>query len=290
MKLLPHYQPYSFVFHQIVVDAKKKTTGCYKTAIRTMNLVKERFDEYNDRFNHNALGSLKSVRFHKTDAGHRQIADHLKALYSFGSSPFSKLYQILTTTPNGEEITSCPLCELDLIGSLDHIVPRAAMPEFSTHPLNLIPSCTKCNAKKNANWRVGKQYKYINPYIDDFFDKEFLRIIVNWNNNKPFITYEIFQGNNVSDNEFKKISFHFHDMELCKRYASRTYNELASIANSIRSRMGKNNELEIRASLRREGKTLLANNGKSYWLGLLKLECASNSRLFSYILNYPLTP
>ncbi len=46
---------------------------------------------------------------------------------------------------------TCPLCKTTIPSTFDHYLPISFFPEFSIHPLNLIPCCSTCNTTKNNN-------------------------------------------------------------------------------------------------------------------------------------------
>ena len=293
MKKWQHYPHSPWEFHEDVV-ASKQDRNLDKTVAQTFNdMIYQAFLEYEDNFYSDSLGLIQPRNFtpveelKKSDGSllsETEIKRSLHDLYDYDSFPFAILKYFLTTTEDNQIITTCPICTCEKIGSLDHIIPRQAMVEFSTNPLNLIPSCTKCNGKKSTNWKENNVYKYINPYLDDLSDKEYLRVMIIWIDDKPVCDFETYQGNGISDSLYAQIHNHFHDLELCTRFREAASEALGSIANSIQSESG--TIYSRRASLLREGRKQLIQEGQSYWLGLLKIKCASDRRLFEYLLTY----
>jgi hypothetical protein len=62
---------------------------------------------------------------------------------------------------------ACPVCGSDGTGTLDHYLPKAIFPEFSFFSKNLVPACSKCNARKLAVVRgAAFDERAIHPYFD----------------------------------------------------------------------------------------------------------------------------
>jgi len=62
----------------------------------------------------------------------------------------------------------CPLCAQRDVKTLDHYLPRAAFPEFSVMPANLVPSCTDCNKAKLAHVAKSYEQQSFHPYFDNW--------------------------------------------------------------------------------------------------------------------------
>lgn len=283
------WKPYgadSWAFHEFVVDSKYNTNPAKATALKYQSDLWQRFAEYNYLFPDNDLASLTTVVFDTDPKNNKRIKEHFHDLYKYDSNPFQFLKNELTTTSTGVEITTCPLCRLDLISSLDHIVPRQAFPEFSTHPYNLIPSCDVCNGKKNSIWIDNGHYKYLNPYIDDVESKTYLRVKIEWVEDRGIPVFEVFRGSGISDDLFEKIEAHHEALNLCTRYQERCSEVLGSIASTIRESSDGQNMYAVRKSLIHRGEEILSSEGESDWEGLLYKECGYNLRFAKYLQSY----
>lgn len=63
--------------------------------------------------------------------------------------------------------TRCAYCGIGTIDGYDHYLPKRKYPEFSVHPLNLVPCCSKCNEKKSTSFLDEDNNRIIfNPYVD----------------------------------------------------------------------------------------------------------------------------
>lgn len=104
-------------------------------------------------------------------------ADRLRALYA---SEAADCGDIRAAIRNLEE-TACPFCgRPGKPATLDHFLPQSAFPEFSMYYRNLIPSCYDCNtAKKVRVWGDDDTRLWLNPYVDEFLSREFVRVNIN---------------------------------------------------------------------------------------------------------------
>lgn len=68
----------------------------------------------------------------------------------------------------------CPMCGSLATGTLDHVLPRAAFPEFSFFSKNLVPACI-CNSKRQDNY-VGalSGARVLHPYFDEVLRERLL--------------------------------------------------------------------------------------------------------------------
>lgn len=68
----------------------------------------------------------------------------------------------------------CPYCGSGTIGTLDHYLPKAHFPLFVITPVNLVPSCERCNGKKHDNFPEVRDRQPLHPYFDEFWDERWL--------------------------------------------------------------------------------------------------------------------
>lgn len=84
--------------------------------------------------------------------------------------PFLKELWEEVAFENGEYIM-CPLCGQKVVEDLDHYIPRAKMPEYSVHLLNMIPTCHECNDDKDEYWlNENGERIFFNAYFDGLAD------------------------------------------------------------------------------------------------------------------------
>jgi len=73
--------------------------------------------------------------------------DALHHAYNTGTAPLELMRDRLTKPILN---TTCFLCSISEVSSLDHYLPKELFPHFSILPQNLIPSCSKCNSLKGT--------------------------------------------------------------------------------------------------------------------------------------------
>jgi 5-methylcytosine-specific restriction endonuclease McrA len=74
----------------------------------------------------------------------------------------------------------CPVCGIDRIHTLDHVLPKSAFPEFSVAPLNLVPSCFACNLAKSSAVASGLPDEPFHPYFDSWERMELFDARLRW--------------------------------------------------------------------------------------------------------------
>lgn len=106
--------------------------------------------------------------------------DGLSELYG-RERAFIKDLWLEVAVRNGKHIV-CPYCGNKIVEDLDHYIPRAEMPEYSVHLLNLIPLCHKCNKDKHDGWLDSQGRRvFFNAYFDTMPDiKTFLFVNIDF--------------------------------------------------------------------------------------------------------------
>lgn len=130
--------------------------------------------------------------------------EEIKSLYSYSRTDIAKLRKEVLTT-NGYANNFCPLCEINLVNTMDHFIPQTGYPLFAVHPRNLIPSCIDCNGHKSDNIIDSKgNRKYWNVYLDTPPTENYLYCNVEEVNGMPHIQFYIQQGS-IDDETFRLI-------------------------------------------------------------------------------------
>lgn len=120
---------------------------------------------------------------------------------------------------------ACPFCGgIGRPKNLDHFLPKAHFPQFSTFPLNLVPSCRDCNMDGKAQgYATQEADQLIQPYVDHdrFFTHQwiFAKCILNANNLPTSIHYFVDPPQEWAQVNKDRVQKHFHDFDLEKRYA-----------------------------------------------------------------------
>lgn len=130
----------------------------------------------------------------------------------------------------------CPFCGgIGRPRSLDHYLPKANYPQFSVLPQNLVPSCRDCNTDKSNDLAEKESKQPIHPYFDA--DKFFLDqwIFAKVLPTAPCsILYHTTTPTGWSDAEANRVSNHFKDFDIAKRYSIQAAEELGTLIDQRR--------------------------------------------------------
>lgn len=130
--------------------------------------------------------------------------EEMKSLYSYSRTDIAKLRKEVLTT-KGYANNFCPLCEINLVNTMDHFIPQTGYPLFAVHPRNLIPSCIDCNGHKSDTITDSNgNRKYWNVYQDTPPTENYLYCNVEEVNGMPHIQFYIQQGS-IDDETFRLI-------------------------------------------------------------------------------------
>lgn len=187
----------------------------------------EYIDEYDKDFISNELGCL--VGNHPTL--NKEDADAFKSLYGYERAAIAKLRHRLLTDENGHENDYCPICEVNLVQTMDHFIPKSQYPLFAIHPKNLIPSCQTCNQHKSEKILddSGKRY-YWNTFLDVVPTDEFLYCRITERNGLPYAEFFLQQGT-IDNDVFRLIKNTMEGQHVLETYE---FGSKAEIQNFIK--------------------------------------------------------
>lgn len=197
----------------------------------------------------------------------------LLSLYSYGNSVISKLKIKLTTSQFNRVENTCQNCTIGEVSSFDHFLPKDEFPEFSVHPKNLIPSCSKCNGKKSINWRNGPNSLFLNLYLDALPNVQYL--FVNINHNLDFI-FTIDNRNHINPDLFNIIESHYIKLDLANRFLGNSNKVVSELTNTINSFKNKLPRAEIVSSVNETENSNKVLYGSNYWQSILKTTLVNN--------------
>lgn len=232
MRNLNAYSEDAFEFHSNVVESKKDTQRDpnYKERVLALNEdIGELFRNYNERFSENELENLEPHGYNGVEK------EDLQKLYSYKSKAIQKLKIDLTTGKNNRVDNICQNCSIGEISSFDHYLPQSEFPEFVVNPLNLIPSCSKCNGFKNAAWRSGGRREFINLYIDTLPEEQYLFVEINANEEGIDLSYYLENVNGIDEDLFALIENHYQKLELLERFKENSSNVIVELEVTIQN-------------------------------------------------------
>jgi len=61
----------------------------------------------------------------------------------------------------------CPYCDIGVVQSLDHYLPKEKFPVYSVAPFNLVASCSWCQTEKGTYSPNSEGEQILHPYFDD---------------------------------------------------------------------------------------------------------------------------
>ncbi|MBY0027938.1 hypothetical protein H7K20_12585 [Priestia aryabhattai] len=129
---------------------------------------------------------------------------------------------------------TCPYCLIGEQNTFDHYIPKSAFPEFSVMPLNLIPSCERCNLLKSECWLENNKRKIVNLYYDAIPTVKFLYTELHYleANKIPRARFWL-EKNDIDNTTFERITSHFNRLKLLDRYQEKASGELVGIIKTI---------------------------------------------------------
>lgn len=260
---------------------KRKRNVDYKKVLDDNKFyVKKRYTEYfSKRYE---LKYIKKSVIHK-----KEDKDTFESC--FNSSFTSNMKKINLKEVCNTLLSVCPLCDLEKYDELDHYLPKALYPEYTLLPINLIPSCGKCNGKKLSNFvnEENKNREILNFYYDVIPKEKFLCINFSYISSDPLETLKIKYSLDLSGINHKLstiINNHFSKLNLLNRYSEEAINIISIIYTNCRWVESLSIE-HIKPYLTGELNELLINNGVNHWKVQL-LKNIINSTFLEDLVNF----
>jgi len=181
--------------------------------------------------------------------------------------------QIIESTP----FNICPLCAHRTVEQLDHYLPKAKFPSLVVLPINLVPSCEKCNKVKLDEKPNNSEQQILHPYFDDVTGHQWLFAKVTKTSPASFVFF-VRDVDAFNDELNKRIRHHFSTLKLNRLYASQAgafVEDIKHRLNDLYNRAGMN---EVRNYLRDEETTRRLINVNSWQRAMF--QALSNSTWF----------
>lgn len=284
MKKVQYYLGDPFKFHKKVVESKHEGTQKERVEALKINIEKS-YKEYNKKFKNNQLVTLKPIALQSNDQ------EALKGLYRFKAKSFYDLFVCLTTTKSNKRDMLCPNCTLTDCSQLDHYIPKTEFPEFSANPRNLMQCCSICNLKKLDRWLNGKQAIFLNLYLDDLPQEQYLFVDISIENGVPIIIFYLENQTNIDPILFTRIESHYRELDLCKRFVERADSVISEILRDHKAAMQFSiTDSDFIKILTSRAKQEQEDFGFNYWKAILTLECCKSQEFFGFLNNQNATP
>lgn len=261
-------------FHKAVVNSKNvtKSDPTLKSRLLTLeNTINSSYTLYKHNFDGNCLEKLVSNSFIDTDK------NDLLSLYSYKSKLIQELKKEITTTETNRIISTCPNCTLSEINSFDHILPKEEFSEFIVNPLNLFPSCTICNSYKGKIWQQNGQRIFLNLYLDELPQLQYLFVDIKYEANTFVLKFYIENRYGIDDTLFSLIESHYKKLHLLQRFSDNGDQVITSLKHNIKPYL---NHLDIEIIKSMSVDTSKLNRevfGFNYWKSILEISLIDNT-------------
>lgn len=278
MKKRAKYNKNPFEFHREVVERKRLSRREKSSLLRRK--IRRRFGLYKKMLDDDNLEELRNHHLNMAD----NKAEAFRWIYSFRAKKFKELKLELTTTPERRVNNLCPYCQLDKVGTLDHILPKTPFPEYSSMPWNLIPCCSTCNSKKDDVWLDNNNKRcFINYYIDDIPPIQYFFADVSLLNGKIEIEYNLrFPAGYPADLK-ARIESHYKKLDLVKRYLENSDDVVEELKFVIRNYAPGVSDVDIINSVKNICNDKQALYGINYWEAVLEKACVSSNAVYTFL-------
>lgn len=149
--------------------------------------------------------------------------------------PARQVYDKIMVNAKGK----CPYCGIGSPIELDHYLPKSKFPQFSIFPLNLVPSCERCNKSGKANsFAKNKNEQILHPYLDnDFYYNEcwISAVVESYGDRDIVINYHIKPPISWDKISKDRVETHFNTFKLKERYSISAGEELSTLIPQIAS-------------------------------------------------------
>ena len=282
MKNLNYYNEECFAVYKEAV--KNKTD---KDKKRILNSVEDKielqYEVYLDKFQNKKIFEVISESF--SDLEKATLID----LYQYKSSIIKKIKNKILDSQVITISATCQYCTLNSINSLDHFIPKSDFPEFSVNPLNLFPCCPECNFKKNNLCFNGEESLFLNLYLDELPEKEYLRADFDFSDEIPLVTFSLHNPDNIEVNLYRTICSHYERLNLLERMREKSNEIVTEIICSLKTNYLLNNDTEILKNfINGEEKKNKNAYGYNYWKSTLRLSLIQYEEFWEKYVKFPL--
>ncbi len=280
MRNLKSYNKSTIDFHDLVLTGKYTTANdpTYKDRVKALRArILEKFEAYDLLFAGKQLIKAVCAGFVDQDK-----ADLLN-LYSYKSNIIKQLKVELTTLENNRILNTCQNCTINEINSFDHFLPKDEFAELVVNPKNLFPSCTACNSFKLKAWKTEDSMLFLNLYLDDLPDIQYLfvDIEVSAADNSINTEFKVENKNGIDPDLFKLISSHYTKLHLCERFTSNRngpIDKLEIAVNAFSKKLSRNDIIDsIEETVAGEKLAF----GHNYWKAIVKQKLIHNDDFMS---------
>ncbi|MDH3974792.1 MAG: HNH endonuclease [Deltaproteobacteria bacterium] len=277
MKNLNIYDQDTFEFHKKVVGHKRNSEEdpTYKARVSALNdAIEKQFKKYDEKFDEDKLETLHSLGY---TGDEKKI---LHKLYVFKSKVLQELKVQLTTDENNRIINTCQNCTISEVNSFDHLIPKEEFAEYVVNPKNLFPCCTTCNSLKSTAWREDNKRIFLNLYLDELPDVQFLFVEVMENSGELDLRYYLENKYGIDPELFHLIESHYYKLNLFQRFKESSDSVISEFETSINAFIKKLPIEDIKETIIEECEKNKKAFGHNYWKSILKMTLVND---FNYM-------
>lgn len=252
--------------------AAKKDDNLKNRLIHNTEVIKECFNEYQQHFDANTLELLNP----KAELAGLQI--DLLSLYGYDTKTIRKYREDINSLQPRCIRYTCQSCGFEQIECIDHLLPKESFPEYSVNPINLLPSCSKCNTHKSSIWKDASGRLFLNLFTDRLPDEQYLFVnIINPEGDIDFEFYLDNPGNTISATLFRIIQSHYNRLHLLDRLRLKSISHLTELQNSIQVRMENLDLQSIFDEVIITAERNKASYGSNYYKSVLEIALVQSS-------------
>lgn len=278
MKNLKSYKGDCFSFHKDVLKSKnkRKNDPDYKNRVELLNAeIEQQFEIYKEKFDKNTLESLYAIEYNDSNKV------DLQGLYDYNCKQLQKLKIELTTDDNNRVNNTCQNCSLGEINSFDHYLPQSEFSEYVVNPLNLIPSCTKCNGNKSSIWRQSGKRTFLNLYIDKLTEVQYLFVDIKIVENIIELKYLLDSKNGINNEIYELLDYHYTKLKLFDRFKDNSDTIISELDTEIGKYSKKLSLEKIIETIIEECNENFKIHGRNNWKLVLKMALVNHSEYLS---------
>ncbi|TXD96952.1 HNH endonuclease [Psychrobacter frigidicola] len=169
---------------------------------------------------------------------HSEMTKIYTNFFAKQGKPARKIYDKIMTNALG----ICFYCGIGSPIELDHYLPKAKYPQFSISPLNLVPSCERCNKYgKGSGFATIKDNQILHPYLDEkfYFEEQWLsaRFILKGNID-IVVEYDVNPPTNWENFQKRRVKEHFRIFNLGERFSASAGEQLSVLLPQISATTG----------------------------------------------------
>ena len=275
-------RPYPHEAKPFYTDAvSRKDDGADKFRLQqSQPQVHANYDIYDAHF---AAGTIAQLQ---PDAALTPNRLALQSLYTYKATIIQEFKRVVEQQQQRAFRHTCQYCTLASSSSFDHYVPQGAFPEFAVHVLNLVPCCTVCNSKKSHLWRNGNNRLFLNFYIDELPDEQFLFVDIFLDATGEIdFRFRVENPNGIEYSLFTLISSHFKKLELCDRMRIAACSAFIDLRTSMATSMQHSHLVDIVDAVILTAERNRFFFGNNYWKSALEIALAQNPLFITEVQN-----